>query len=420
MLLLLAAIQFTVIADFMTMSPIGPVLMTAFDIGPRELGLLVAAYTFAAAISGLVGAMIADRFDRKHWLLGLYGGFLLSLAACSVAPSYWSLLGARALGGAFAGVIGATIMTIVGDRVPESRRGRATGVVMTAFSIATVAGVPLGLLVAGRYGWHAPFVVLGVSSALIWLLSWRLLPSVTAHLQARRALLASGGTLPTPLAHLTAVVREPRHLRAFGLVVLVTGASFLVIPFISLHMALNVGIALDELSIIYLIGGAATFLTARTIGQLADRFGKPRVFRWLAVCAAIPFVLITYLPPMSVWGVSIVTTLFFVLVSGRLVPMMAIVTTVAEPRLRGAFMSLNQTIQSLTQGAATFVASLTLARSADGGLLHYEIVGWMAGATSLLSWYWVTRVRPASAVGQSVGQSASQSAGQSGTPPRAD
>ncbi len=389
--MVLAAVQFTVLADFMTMSPIGPVLMDAFAIGPQALGWLVAVYTFSAAISGVLGALFADRFDRKHLLLALYALFVVSLIACSVAPGYPALLFARAAGGAFGGVLGAVVMTIVGDAIPESRRGQATGVVMTAFAVATIAGVPIGLLLAGHFGWHAPFALLAVLSAGVWLCAWRWLPSMAGHLQP-----GDGAPRRSSVGAIIAVLSRPQHLRAYLLVVMVMSTAFLVIPYISLYMALNVGIGIKDLPIVYLVGGGATLFSARLIGRLSDRLGKPRIFRWLAAAAVVPLIAITHLPPVGLIGATLASLAFFVLVSGRMIPMMAIVTSAADPALRGTFMSLNQTVQSLSQGAATSVASLMLGRAGDGRLLHYDWVGWLAVAISLASCYWVGRVvRPA-------------------------
>jgi predicted MFS family arabinose efflux permease len=153
LLLALAAIQFVYVADFMVMSPLGPVLMRTFGIGPGEFGLLVSVYTFSAAAAGFLGALFVDRFDRRRVLLVLFGIYVAALLGAAFAPGYPMLLAARALGGAAGGLMGATVYTVIADQIPEERRGAATGMVMSAFSLATIAGVPIGLLFAGWFGW---------------------------------------------------------------------------------------------------------------------------------------------------------------------------------------------------------------------------------------------------------------------------
>ena len=142
-LLTLAGIQFSHILDFMIMMPLGPILMAEFGIGTHEFGLLVASYSFSAAISGLLAATYIDRFERKRLLIIMFTLFGVATLACGLAPGYVTLLIARGLAGAFGGVLGTLVQTMVGDVIPFARRARASGTISTAFSVSTVAGVPL-------------------------------------------------------------------------------------------------------------------------------------------------------------------------------------------------------------------------------------------------------------------------------------
>src|SRR5207245_8497359 len=114
--------------------------------GPLQFALVVSSYGCSAALAGLLAAFFIDRFDRKITLLVLYAGLTIGTLLCAIAPGYWSLMMARIVAGAFGGIGGAFILVIIGDAFPEIRRGRATGVVMTAFSIASIAGLPVGML----------------------------------------------------------------------------------------------------------------------------------------------------------------------------------------------------------------------------------------------------------------------------------
>jgi predicted MFS family arabinose efflux permease len=377
LLAVLAAIQVTNIVDFMIMMPLGPQFMELFDIGPRQFSLLVSSYTLTAAVVGLFSALYIDRFDRRHSLLVLYAGFILATLACALAPGYHWLLVARAAAGAFGGVLGAGIFSIVGDVVPESRRGAAMGTVMSAFSLAAIGGVPIGLVLANAFGWRAPFLFLAGVSVVILFFAARHVPPLHRHVEKAQGRSA--------FAQLAEVLRQPNHLRAFALVAALTLGAFSVIPFISPYMVSNVGLTLDDLPLIYLCGGLMTLFTARLIGGLADRHGKRRVFVVVALLSLVPIVLMTNLPRAPLGVALAVTTLFMVCVSGRFVPAMAMITASVEPRLRGSFMSVNSSVQQLGSSIAAVGAGLAIGRTAGGTLTHYGSVGLFAVAATLVA-----------------------------------
>ena len=377
LLAVLAGVQFTHIVDFMIMMPLGPQFMELFGINPRQFSLLVSSYTLTAAVAGLFAALFIDRFDRRDALLALYAGFLLATLACALAPGYHWLLVARAAAGAFGGVLGASIFAIVGDVIPEARRGAAMGTVMSAFSLAAVAGVPIGLVLANVFGWRAPFLFLSALSLLILLFAARQVPRLHHHVHHAQGRSA--------FAQLAEVFRHRNHLRAFALVASLTLGAFAVIPFISPYMVSNVGLTLGDLPLIYLAGGLMTLFTARMIGRLADRHGKRRVFVVVALLSLAPIVLVTHLPPVPLAVAIAVTTLFMVFVSGRFVPAMAMITASVEPRLRGSFMSVNASVQQLGSSIATLGAGLAIGRTANGTLTHYGSVGLFAVAATLIA-----------------------------------
>lgn len=385
LLLTLAAINFTHIVDFMVVMPLGPQLTALFRISDAQFGLLVSAYTLAAGASGLLATSYIDRFDRKSLLLWLYAGFALATLACGLAPNYAALMAARVAAGLFGGVMGALVQTIVGDVVPFERRGRAMGVVMAAFSLATVAGVPASLWLAAALGWHAPFIAIALASAAVGVAGLRLLPHLTGHLAHARAQSAFG--------NLAAVLRDANHWRAFVLTMLVMSAGFSIIPYITIYATANLGIAIADVPLIYLVGGVATFFTARAFGVLTDRWGKQRSFRAIALAAAVPMLALTHMPAAPLVVYLVVTTLFFVLVSGRMVPSMAIITSAALPQLRGTFMSLNSSLQSLAMGLAALAGGALIQRTADGRMTGYAACGWLAVGLSLLAVAWVGQVR---------------------------
>lgn len=380
----IAGVQFTHILDFIIMMPLGPQFTRLFGISDAQFGLLVSAYTLSAGASGLLAATYVDRFDRRTLLLWLYALFGLATLACGLAPDYGFLMGARVAAGIFGGVLSALAQTIVADVVPFERRGRAMGIVMSAFSVATVAGVPLGLWLAGWLGWHAAFLAIAALCGLAWVGAALTLPPLREHLQAQPQSLLRG---------LEAVLAERNHWRAFAMSALMMFTGFTVIPFITIYVQANVGLVDSDIPLMYLVGGAVTLVTARWFGRMTDRRGKVPTFTRLAWLVSLPLMATTLMPPVPLWAVLIVSTSFFVIMSGRMIPGMAIITSAAEPRQRGAFMALNASVQSAAMGLASLVGGLIIARDAAGRVEHYWIAGLIGVVASIASAAMARRLR---------------------------
>lgn len=387
-LLTLAGIQFSHILDFMIMMPLGPILMAALGISTHEFGLLVASYSFSAAISGVLAATFVDRFERKAMVLGCFALFALATLACGLAPNYALLLVARGLAGVFGGILGALVQTMIADAIPFARRARATGIVSSAFAISTIAGVPFSLWLSNHFGWRFPFVFIAVLCAGLFFVGLRCLPELRNHLGHE-----ADGERRHLLSAMFAVLAEGNHLRALLLSALVIFSGFTVIPYITVFAVSNVGIAQQDIPVIYLAGGAATFFTARAIGRWADRRGKVEVYRRLALLAIFPLLAMTQAGPMPLWLWVICSTSFFVLISGRMIPAMAIIASAAEPRLRGTFMSLNGTVQSLSMGLATALTGFLVSTGEGGQLVGYPLAGYVAIAANLLAIAFASRIK---------------------------
>ncbi|MBI5926006.1 MAG: MFS transporter [Aquabacterium sp.] len=381
----LAAINFTHIVDFMVMMPLGPQLTKLFHLTDAQFGLLVSAYSLAAGLSGLLVSMVIDRFERKRALLWVYAGFALATLACGLAPSYGALMAARVAAGVFGGVLGALVQTIVGDAVPFERRGQAMGMVMSAFSLSTVAGVPLSLWMASVWGWHMPFFAIAAVSVLVLLGASRSVPLLRGHM--------AGVSAQPPFEQLRRVLAEPNHWRAFALSMLMLSGSFSIIPYITIYTTTNVGLTAEEVPYVYLAGGVATLFTARMWGRLTDRWGKVAMFRLISLAAVLPMLALTHLPVVPVPVLLVVTTAFFVFVSGRMVPGMALLTAAPEPALRGSFMSVNGALQSAAMGVSAWVGGLLISRTPDGLVEGYGRTGWLALVSTLIMVWWVGRLR---------------------------
>ena len=377
LLFTLAGIQFTHILDFMIMMPLGPQFTALFGISNAQFGLLVSAYTLSAGFSGLMAATYIDRFGRKPLLLGMYSLFGLATLACAFAPDYLWLMVARVAAGLFGGVLSALSQTIVADVIPFERRGRAMSVVMTSFSVSTVAGVPMGLFLAAHFNWHAPFVGIAALVGLLSLAAWQTLPRLDAHLHHPERVSVWRG--------IGQVLAEPNHLKAFAVSGLMMFAAFTVIPYITIYLQSNAGMKTQEVPWIYLCGGLATLLSARYFGRLTDRVGKVQMFQRLALAVTVPLMGTTLSQGLPLWGLLAISTLFFTVMSGRMIPGMAMISSAALPRLRGTFMTLNSAVQSASMGLAALVAGLIIGRDAQGQLTGYWVAGLLGVVASLLS-----------------------------------
>jgi predicted MFS family arabinose efflux permease len=385
LLLTLAGVQFSHVLDFMIMMPLGPILIAAFGISTQEFGLLVASYSFTAAASGLLAATFVDRFERRRLLLTMFGLFGVATLACGLAPGYATLLIARGLAGAFGGVMGAQVQTMLGDVIPFERRARASSMVSAAFSVSSIVGVPLSLWLANHFQWRAPFVFIAALVVLFILVGLRVLPELRHHIGSEKR--------AHPFVAMFAVLRDANHLRALLFSALIIFSGFTVIPYITLYAVHNVDIAQSDIPLIYLVGGTATLITSRLIGHWADRYGKVRVYRLVAIAALLPLFVVTQIGVVPLWLWLVCTTTFFVLVSGRMNPAMAIITSAAQPKLRGTFMSLNATTQALAMGLASTLAGFIISQDNAGRIADYGTVGYMAMAANLLAIWFVARIR---------------------------
>ncbi|HVK58602.1 MAG TPA: MFS transporter [Candidatus Kapabacteria bacterium] len=387
LLTVLAVVQFTTMLDFLIMMPLGPQYMRLFGISPAQFGTIVSAYAISAGIAGLISGTFLDRLGRRQSLLVLYAGFGLATLACALAPGYLALTAARGLAGAFGGVSNAIILAIIGDVIPEERRGRAMGIVMSSFSLASVLGVPIGLYLANTISWHAPFFMLAFISVPVLAAAWIFVP----HIKSKAIRLHEN-----PVAHLVQIVTGPGHLRAFAFIGAVVLTGFMVIPYISPYMVRNVGLKETELPYIYLAGGLCTIFSMNIIGRLSDVVGKRRVFTVMAILAACATLLLTHLPAVRTSLAITVTTLFMICMSGRFVPAMAIMTSAVPKRLRGGFMGVSSAVQHMASGLGSFVGGLLLTES-NGRLHHYGTIGYISACVTVVSLVLCYRLAPPAA-----------------------
>jgi predicted MFS family arabinose efflux permease len=382
---MLGAVQFTHIVDFMILVPLGEQLMRAFGITPAQFTQLVAAYGFAASFSGFAGGFVLDRFDRKRSLLVLYSGFGLATLACGLAPTHHLLLPARIAAGAFGGLASSMVTAMVGDVVPPTRLGRAMSFVMSAFPVASVLGVPVGLVLAGKYDWHAPFLMLSGCAVFNLALGSLALPPIRTAVKDHQ-----------PWRQMRAIVSHRVHLRAFGVSVALALAGGVVVPFVAPTFVANVGLnEARQLPLVYAVGGIATAFSLPLVGIWSDRFDRLRLLAIMSVAAVAVVIAITHLGPAPVAWAAIMMALFMITMSSRFAPAMAMVTNAVEARYRGGFMSVNSSLQQAAIGVANVLAGFFITREPSGHLAGFPVLGYVSTGFFALTVLLAARLRAA-------------------------
>jgi predicted MFS family arabinose efflux permease len=374
---ILAFLQFTVVLDFMILSPLGALLMTVLRVTPAQFGLVVSAYAFSAAASGLLTAGFADKFDRKTLLLFFYAGFVTGTVLCGVAWSYPFLLIARVVTGLFGGVIGSISFAIIADLFPFEVRGRVMGVVMTAFSASQVLGIPAGLYLSNAFGWHAPFLMIAAVSSAVGVVIFVQLRPISEHLK--------NPATRDPIRHLLATLVRGRYQWGFSSTILLAVGGFMLMPFGSAFSVYNLGIPLEKLPMIYMATGIATIAAGPLLGRVSDRAGKYPTF----VCgSALATVIVLYYTQLGVTPIRVVIALNIVLftaITARMVSSQALASAIPEPEDRGAYMAISSSLQQLAGGVASSAAGLIVSRPAIGPLVHYERLGYVVSTAIVVT-----------------------------------
>lgn len=374
---ILTIVQFTVVLDFMVLSPLGAILMPELDISPKQFGMVVSAYAFSAGASGLLAAGFADRFDRKKILLFFYGGFIIGTTFCALAPAYQDLLLARIITGIFGGVISSVSFAIITDIFKMEVRGRVMGFVQMAFASSQVLGIPIGLYLANKFGWHSPFIMIVIVCVVVGVLIIAYMKPIDAHLKIPNGRNA--------FEHLTKTISKPLYIRGFAATVLLATGGFMLMPFASAFSVNNLGISLAFLPVLYMATGIFSMVTGPFVGKLSDQIGKYKVFTIGSLATMVVVVIYGNLGITPLWIVLVLNILMFVGVSTRIISSSALLTSVPIPQDRGAFMSINSSIQQISGGIATYIAGLIVVETAGGKLEHYDTLSYVVVGAMIIT-----------------------------------
>lgn len=374
---IMGAIQFMHVLDFVILMPLAPMLMRSLHISPAEFATLVSAYNISGSLTGIGYGVIADRFERKNLLVAAIIGFIAGTLLCAVANSFNILLIGRLIAGCFGGSLTSMVMALITDLIPLSRRGNAMGVVMSAFSIASIAGVPLGLWIATQWGWEYTFLLIALFGLLFIAPTIFIIPKINNQQ-------AEGDPLNLlKMLGKTLIVKDYRL--GYLLVSAISFSAFVIIPFLSPYAVHNIGMSEEELKYIYLVGGAFTIITSRVIGKLTDAKGAFPIFAILAALSLLPIYLYSHADKMPLHFAIMITTLFMTIVSGRFIPCMTMLTDLPSSSDRGRYMALLTSLRSMSMALATLFAGLLITNGPHNELRGMNLAGYFGMGMTIVA-----------------------------------
>jgi len=370
---LIALIQFSVVLDFMVLSPLGPFVMKDVHIEEKKFGIIVAAYAFSCCVSGILTAGFADKFDRKKLLLFFFAGFILGTLFCALSNSFIELLMARIVTGIFGGVMGSIGMAIVTDSFEPSKRGRIMGFIQMSFGVSQIVGIPFGLWLTLKFDWHMPFYIIVAFASLIFIIVMFMMKPVTTHLAIQED--------QNAFRHLGRTLVNKRYSRGFLATCLMATGGFMLMPFGSDFAVHNLQIDPESLTPLYIITGVFTFGSTIAAGFLSDKMGKMTMFTFGTILSALIVLVYTRLGVSPFWFIVLLNGVLFVGINSRIVPAQALLMSVPSPKDRGAFMSLNSAVQYLSGGVAALIAGMIVYRDETDHIHNYPILGMVVTGT---------------------------------------
>lgn len=382
---IIALMQFTIVLDFMIISPLGDILKKSLNISNKEFGLVVSAYAISAAISGFFAAGFADKYDRKRMLLFFYIGFVAGTLFCGLANSYAVLLLARIVTGVFGGVIGSVGMAILADVFSLQQRGRAMSYVQMAFGGSQVLGLPLGMVIANHYNWHFTFYMIVLLAIPIGLAVIVRLKPLTSHL----ALQKQGSAL----SHLVATLKNKQYRVGFMAVALLSMGGFMIMPFTVVFLVNNVKVDAKQIPMLYFFTGLASMVIMPVMGVLSDKINRFKLFTIGSLVATAMILVYTNLPPVALWVVVTVNILLFMGIMARVVPAMALNSAMPSAADRGAYMSVSSSLQQMAGGvAAVFGGAVLIQKTPESPYENFYMLGIVMSALILFCIYLMRRV----------------------------
>ena len=384
-IVLLALTQFTVVLDFMVMSPLGDMLMKNMHLTPKQFGFAVSGYAFSAGIAGLLTAGFADKFDRKKLLLFFYIGFIVGTLFCGLSHSYNMLLAARIVTGLFGGVIGSISMAIVADLFPIEKRGRVMGFMQMGFGASQVLGIPISLYLANAWGWQSPFLMIVGLAAVVWIMVMIKMQPITKHLEIK--------TDRNAFAHLLHTISNRHYRIGFLATAFLSLGGFMMMPWGSAFSINNLKVTQHQLPLLFMVAGISSLIIMPIIGKISDRIDKFKLFVIASIWMMVMVIIYTNLTPVPFWIILTMNIFFMMGIMSRMIPAMALTSSLPQMQDRGAFMSINASLQQIAGGLAAAVGGMIVVQKDKfSPLQHYDTLGYVIVGLTIICVYMVYRV----------------------------
>jgi predicted MFS family arabinose efflux permease len=382
---LLTGTLFTVMLDFMVMSPLGDIMMKALRISASQFGVAVSAYAFSAGISGFLTAGFADHFDRKKLLLFFYVGFIVGTLLCALAPTFPLLVAARVVTGIFGGVISSISMAIVADLFSLQQRGKVMGFMQMGFGVSQVLGIPIGLYLANAYGWQIPFVWIALMAGILALLLLFKLKPVAEHLALQKS--------QSAFQHLRQTLAQKNYRIGFITTALLSIGGFMMMPFGSAFAINNLKVTNEQLPYLFMITGLATLVMMPLIGKWSDKMSKFKLFSLCTVAAVIIINIYAQFGETPFPIVVVVNVVMMLFIMSRMIPSQALTSAIPKAEDRGAFMSINSSLQQIAGGFGAVLAGMVIVQKDNfSPLEHYDTLAMIASSLMLLTIFLMFRV----------------------------
>lgn len=374
---LLTSIQIAHILDFVVLMPLGPELMRFFTINPAQFGLIVSSYNLSAGITGLFFGLIADRFDRKKMLVFTFTGFIFATFLCAISPNYNFLIATRIISGIFGGVINALVLAIVTDLIPVERRGTALSTILASFSITSVVGIPVGLMIAEAMDWRWCFYFICAFSLVTLAFVQFILPNVPV----KRTYL----TVRENLQRLVRILFTKEYIHGYLVIGLLAFSGFMIFPFLSPYAVHNIGLLESDLKYIYLVGGILTIVSSRIVGKLTDKYGVLPVAIPAMIITLPSIYFYTSAPPMSLGNLLFISSFFMLMMTARVIPAVTLTSVVPNIEDRGTYMGVFNSFRALFAALATSFSGFLITTNSDETLEGFDKVGYISMFITFIS-----------------------------------
>ncbi len=310
-------------------------------------------------MSGIVISRFVDKLPRKTAIIYALLGLAATTAFTAIAWDQTSLLCFRFLAGIFGGPTAALATTIIADAIAPQRRGKAMGILMSAFSISSAVAIPLAIYVATHTHWRFAFIAIAIM--ILGLLIY-----VKIGYQTFQQMIAKDNPQAT-----NALLKNKAVWIAFIMLGISMGTLFAIIPNLANFFVMNRGLAVSDLSLMYFFGGVASVIGGIGGGRLTDKFGA------IAICFFGSIIAICGLLLQINFDVVSIAVFYILMMGGASIRMSSVMTQLSEipePTQRGAFMSLQNAVRNLMMAVGSAASGLLLSTDSQGHMHGMEIL----------------------------------------------